>query len=155
MGDTTRGAALFATTCVVCHGAQGQGNPPAFPALWGPRSFSIGASMAREERAASFIRHFMPQSKPGSLTDQQAYDVAAYVDSHLRPDSPGKQDDWPKGGAPADAPYDTRGHAAYRPPVGTLFSRANPSAGIVLPPTSVVQSNAAPAAVPATPSGKQ
>ncbi|CAN5918730.1 hypothetical protein BH11GEM1_BH11GEM1_16970 [soil metagenome] len=137
IGDTTRGAALFATTCVVCHGAQGQGNPPAFPALWGPKSFSIGASMAREERAATFIRHFMPQNKPGSLTDQQAYDVASYVDSHLRPDSPGKQDDWPKGGAPSDAPYDTQGHKAYRPPVGTLFPRANPSAGIVPPPASV------------------
>ena len=137
IGDTTRGAALFATTCVMCHGAQGQGNPPAFPALWGPGSFSIGASMAREERAATFIRHFMPQNKPGSLTDQQAYDVASYVDSHLRPDSPGKQDDWPKGGAPADVPYATRGHAAYRPPVGALFPRTNPSAGIVSPPVSV------------------
>ena len=139
-GDTTRGAALFATTCVMCHGAQGQGNPPAFPALWGPKSFSIGASMAREERAATFIRHFMPQNNPGSLTDQQAWDVAAYVDSHLRPDSPGKHDDWPNGGAPADAPYDTKGHVAYRPPVGTLFSRANPSAGIVPPPASVIRS---------------
>ena len=136
-GDTTRGAALFATTCVMCHGAQGQGNRPAFPALWGPSSFSIGASMAREERAATFIRHFMPQNKPGSLTDQQAYDLAAYVDSHLRPDSPGKQDDWPKGGAPADVPYDTRGHLAHRPPVGAMFPRANPSASIVAPPASV------------------
>lgn len=138
-GDTVRGAALFSTTCVMCHGPQGQGNPPAFPPLWGSKSFSIGASMAREERAASFIRHFMPQSKPGSLTDQQAYDVAAYVDSHLRPDSPGKQDDWPRGGAPADAPYDTRGHVAYRPPTGTLFPRTNPSAGIVPLPASVLK----------------
>ena len=142
-GDTARGATLFATTCVMCHGAQGQGNPPAFPALWGPKSFSIGASMAREERAASFIRHFMPQNKPGSLTDQQAYDLAAYVDSHLRPDSPGKQDDWPKGGAPADAPYDTKGHVAYRPPAGSMYQRSNPSAGIVPAPASVNRNSAA------------
>lgn len=145
-GDSARGAQLFATTCAVCHGPEGQGNPPAFPALWGPKSFSIGASMAREERAATFIRHFMPQSKPGSLTDQQAYDLAAYVNSHARPDSPGKEGDWPQGGAAYDVPYDTKGHAAYRPPSGKLFPRANPSAGIVPPPPSVLR-NGRPAAV--------
>ncbi|HUP87928.1 MAG TPA: c-type cytochrome [Longimicrobiales bacterium] len=115
-GDITRGNSVFKTTCAACHGANGQGNPPAFPALWGPLSYSIGASMAREERAASFIRHFMPQNKRGSLTDQQAFDVAAFINSHPRPDSPGKANDWPKGGAPYDVPYATRGHEAYRPP---------------------------------------
>ncbi len=138
-GDSARGAALFATTCVMCHGPEGQGTPPAFPALWGPRSFSIGASMARQERAASFIRHFMPQVNPGSLTDQQAFDLAAYVNSHARPDSPGKADDWPQGGAPADVPYDTKGHTAYLPPSGKLFTRPNPSASIVAPPASVLR----------------
>ena len=135
-GDSARGAQLFSATCTICHGAEGQGNPPAFPALWGPKSYSIGASMAREERAASFIRHFMPQNKPGSLTDQQAFDLAAYVNSHARPDSPGKQADWPRGGAPPDVPYDTKGRVAYRPPA-TLHPRANPAASIVSPPASV------------------
>ena len=138
-GDSARGGQLFATTCAMCHGPAGQGNPPAFPALWGPKSFSIGASMAREERAATFIRHFMPQNKPGSLTDQQAYDVAAYINSHARPDSPGKAGDWPEGGAPYDVPYDTKGHTAYRPPKATLFARPNPAASIVAPPTSVLK----------------
>ncbi|GAC1655499.1 MAG: hypothetical protein NVS4B3_20280 [Gemmatimonadaceae bacterium] len=141
-GDSARGSQLFATTCVMCHGPDGQGNPPTFPALWGPKSFSIGASMAREERAATFIRHFMPQNNPGSLTDQQAYDVAAYINSHTRPDSPGKEGDWPHGGVPYDVPYNTKGHTAYRPPSGTLFPRANPSASIVAPPTSVLKGTA-------------
>ena len=135
-GDTVRGAQLFATTCAICHGAGGQGNPPAFPALWGPKSYSIGASMAREERAATFIRHFMPQNKPGSLTDQQAYDVAAYINAQPRPDSPGKENDWPAGGAASDVPYDTRGHKAYRPPV-RLVPRRNPGSAIVPAPVSV------------------
>ena len=135
-GDTTRGAELFATTCAICHGAQGQGNPPAFPALWGPASYSIGASMAREERAATFIRHFMPQNKPGSLTDQQAYDVAAYINAQPRPDSPGKENDWPAGGAASDVPYDTRGHTAYRPPA-KLLPRRNPGGAVVPRPVSV------------------
>ncbi len=141
-GDSVRGAQIFATTCAMCHGAQGQGNPPAIPALWGAKSFSIGASMAREERAATFIRHFMPQNNPGSLTDQQAYDVAAYVNSHPRPDSPGKEGDWPKGGAPEDVPYNTKGHAAHRPPTGRLFPRRNPAASIVAPPASILKSSA-------------
>ena len=136
-GDTTRGAVLFASTCTACHGPEGQGNPPVIPALWGPKSFSIGASMAREERAATFIRHFMPLSNPGSLTDQQAYDVAAYINSHARPDSPGKENDWPAEGVPYDVPYNTRGHVAYRPPA-TLVTRQNPSGAVVQPPQSII-----------------
>lgn len=135
-GDATRGAALYATTCAPCHRADGQGLAPAVPALWGPKSYSIGASMAREERAASFIRHFMPQSNPGSLTDQQAYDVAAYINGQPRPDSPGKEQDWPHGGAPADVPYATAGHAPHRPPA-TLVPRANAAGALVPPPASV------------------
>ena len=141
-GDSARGAALFAITCIACHGPQGQGNPPAIPALWGPRSYSIGASMAREERAASFIRHFMPQSNRGSLTDQQAYDLSAYINSHERPDSPGKGSDWPAGGAPSDVPYDTKGHKAYRPP-GRLIARDHADEAIVPPPRSVTTGSAA------------
>jgi thiosulfate dehydrogenase len=135
-GDSARGAQLFATTCALCHGAAGQGHPPALPALWGARSYSIGASMAREERAAAFIRHFMPQNNRGSLTDQQAYDLAAYINSQPRPDSPRKERDWPKGGAPRDVPYNTAGHVAYRPP-GRLLPRTNRASAIVPPPVSV------------------
>ncbi len=116
VGDASRGGQLFATTCARCHGAEGQGMPPAFPALWGPKSYSIGASMAREERAASFIFHNMPFDKPGTLTEQQAFDLSAFVNSHARPDSPGKEKDWPGGGAPYDVPYTTKGHVAYKPP---------------------------------------
>lgn len=137
-GDSARGAVLFATTCAACHGVNGQGNPPAFPALWGPKSYSIGASMAREERAAAFIRQFMPQNKPGTLTDQQAYDVSAFINSHPRPDSPGKEKDWPAGGAPRDVPYNTAGHAAYRAP-RKLIPRMNPGGSIVPPPASIIR----------------
>ena len=114
-GDTSRGASIFTARCARCHGADGQGIPPATP-LWGPRSYSIGASLARIERAASFIRHNMPFDSAGVLTDQQSYDVAAYVLAHPRRDSHGKELDWPNGGAPRDVPYDTRGHKAFNPP---------------------------------------
>jgi thiosulfate dehydrogenase len=135
VGDLTRGEAVFKRECVVCHQATGQGNGP-IPALWGPRSFSIGASMAREERAASFIWHNMPQSKPGSLTPQEAFDVASFVNSHPRPDSPGKETDWPTGGAPKDVPYATYGHQPHRPPA-SLVVRRDPERALVPKPRVV------------------
>jgi thiosulfate dehydrogenase len=136
-GDSSRGRRLFTDNCVRCHGNDGAGLGP-IPALWGAKSFSIGASMARVERAASFIRHNMPFDRPGTLTDQESYDVAAYVTAMSRPDSPGKETDWPNGGAPADVPYDTKGHKAYRPPK-VLPRTTNPAAAIVATPVSVLR----------------
>jgi thiosulfate dehydrogenase len=101
--DTTRGAHVFTGSCVRCHGASGQGTVVA-PPLWGPKSFNIGAGMARYRTAALFILRNMPFDRPGSLTPQQALDVARYVDSRPRPDFPGKEHDWPKGGRPPDVP---------------------------------------------------
>jgi thiosulfate dehydrogenase len=114
-GDTLRGHQLFTTTCAVCHQADGSGHSP-IPALWGAGSYTIAASMARQERAASFISRNMPQTAPGSLTAQNAFDLAAYINSHPRPDAPLKENDWPHGGAPRDVPYATKGHAAFKPP---------------------------------------
>ena len=117
-----------------CHTRSLSGNA-AFPPLWGPKSYSVGASMARIERAASFIRHNMPQSAPGSLTAQEAFDLSAFINSHPRPDSPGKQNDWPMGGAPADVPYETKGHQAFRPP--QYLPRSNPKGAIVPNPPRI------------------
>jgi thiosulfate dehydrogenase len=36
-------------------------------------------------KMAAFVQHNMPKSSPGSLTSQQAYDVAAYVHSQPHP----------------------------------------------------------------------
>ena len=105
-GDTTRGHAVFAANCVVCHGPNGQGTAVA-PPLWGPKSFNIGAGMARVQSAARFIHQLMPRDRPGILTPQQAFDVASYVVSRPRPDFPGKEKDWPHGGAPSDVAYKT------------------------------------------------
>ena len=96
--------------CQACHGMDGQGTP-AGPPLWGPKSFNIGASMARLRTAASFIKYNMPHDRPGTLTHQQAFDLAAYMNSQARPDLPGKEKDWPAGNAPEDVPYETLGRA--------------------------------------------
>lgn len=91
--DLARGSDVFAANCAVCHGGDGQGQRDingryVFPPLWGPDSFNWGAGMARIDTAAAFVKHNMPLSQPGKLTDQEAWDVAAYLDSQERPKDP-------------------------------------------------------------------
>ena len=105
-GDTVRGREIFLSTCAKCHNVDGGGNT-AIPPLWGKDSYNIGAGMARVRTAAAFIHKVMPLDKPGSLTPQQAFDVATYVNTRPRPDFKGKELDWPKGGAPPDVAYPT------------------------------------------------
>ncbi len=102
--DPVNGKALFANKCAFCHGSDGQGTMAA-PPVWGPQSYNIAAGMARVTVAAAFIKSNMPRGWGWSLSDSDAYDVAAYVNSQPRPDFPGKANDWPKGGKPADSPY--------------------------------------------------
>ncbi len=111
--DTVAGRRAFQTACVTCHGEAGQGTPVG-PPVWGPQSFNIGAGMARARSAASFIRDNMPFDRPGSLTDQEAFDVASFVVAQPRPDFPGRELDWPNGDPPPDVAYATRA-AARRP----------------------------------------
>ena len=103
-GDTARGAATFAAKCAVCHGPNGAGTD-VFPALWGSGSYNIGAGMARVRTAAAFIKVAMPQTAPGTLTDQEAYDLATYINTRPRPDFPGKELDYPNGDPPPDVAY--------------------------------------------------
>jgi len=129
-GEPARGSTLYAARCARCHAGDGSGTAAA-PAVWGPRSFTIAAGMAREQRLATFVRRAMPFDQPGTLSDQEAYDLAAFVMSRPRPDLPGTSRDWPAGGAPPDVPYATRGHAAYHPP--PVIARQGDTLGIIVP----------------------
>lgn len=106
-GDSARGHVVFQAKCIACHGTRGEGTDVA-PPLWGRDSYNIGAGMARVRTAAAFIRRWMPQNAPGSLTDTEAFDVARYINSHSRPDLRGKERDWPLGDPPPDVAYKTR-----------------------------------------------
>jgi thiosulfate dehydrogenase len=90
--DYERGRAVYAENCAQCHGQDGVGlkadGKTAIPPLWGDRSFNWGAGMARIPNAAGFIKANMPQDRPGVLTGQQAWDVAAYIDGKPRPQDP-------------------------------------------------------------------
>ncbi|WEN15658.1 c-type cytochrome [Rhodanobacter sp. AS-Z3] len=90
--DYARGEVVFKKTCVLCHGDDGQGQQVAgrnvFPPLWGPQSFNWGAGMHQIDNAAAFIKANMPFSRGDTLSDQDAWDVAMYMDAHERPQDP-------------------------------------------------------------------
>lgn len=90
--DYGRGEKVYAQNCALCHGADGHGQRAGarqvFPPLWGPRSFNWGAGMHQINNAASFIHANMPLGKGRSLSEQQAWDVALFMNSHERPQDP-------------------------------------------------------------------
>lgn len=106
--DKGRGEHVYTQQCAACHGADGgglrvAGGPYTFPPLWGPQSFNDGAGMARVSIAAAFVHAKMPLGRGGSLSVQDAFDVAAYFTAQPRPVFGAKAADWPRGGKPADA----------------------------------------------------
>ena len=91
--DYGHGQQVYAEKCAVCHGADGLGQSAAdrqvvFPPLWGAHSFNWGAGMSSIDNAAGFIKANMPLSQGNTLTDEEAWDVAAYIDSQERPQDP-------------------------------------------------------------------
>lgn len=90
--DYARGSQVYAQHCALCHGADGQGQSSngetVFPPLWGAQSFNWGAGMHELQNAAGFIKANMPLGLGGTLNDQEAWDVALFMDSHERPQDP-------------------------------------------------------------------
>ena len=81
--DPLRGKALYATRCASCHGAHGEGlrtpaGTPVYPPLWGYDSFNKGSGMNRLDLLAGFLKANMPHGRP-DLTDQEAFDIAAWI----------------------------------------------------------------------------
>jgi thiosulfate dehydrogenase len=112
--DPLKGQLAYEQKCVTCHAKNGQGIKHqngvsyTYPPLWGEHSYNTGAGLYRLSRFAGYIKTNMPlgatYEKP-QLTDEEAWDIAAYVNSRPRP-AKDLSKDWPKiTGKPVDHPF--------------------------------------------------
>lgn len=92
--DPLKGREVFAAKCQNCHQADGYGlllpdkTEYQYPPLWGNNSFNDGAGLFRISNFAKYVKYNMPQGvnhDSPQLTDDEAWDVAAYVNSQPRP----------------------------------------------------------------------
>jgi thiosulfate dehydrogenase len=92
-GSVERGLGVYRAQCLVCHGADGQGiarrkHGYHFPPLWGDASYSAGSRLAHPAFLAAYVQANMPLGRGGSLSAQQAADLAAYLLAQPRPADP-------------------------------------------------------------------
>jgi thiosulfate dehydrogenase len=106
--DPNKGEAIYRDRCTSCHGPDGQGvqigDKKAGP-LWGPGSWNDGAGAARIYTLAGMIRYAMPYLDPGNVTDEDAQQLAAFINSKPRPVFPFKHGDYRTEKLPPDAVY--------------------------------------------------
>jgi thiosulfate dehydrogenase len=112
--DSTKGAEVYAAKCQSCHQADGSGvladggKSYTYPPLWGKNSYNHGAGLFRMSNFAGYVKYNMPlgatYEKP-QLSDEEAWDLAAYVNSMPRP-AKDLSKDWPDISAkPFDHPF--------------------------------------------------
>jgi thiosulfate dehydrogenase len=102
--DPTKGHIVYVQHCQSCHGSTGEGlltldeKEYTYPPLWGNNSYNDGAGLFRLSNFAGYVKSNMPfqiatHQKP-TLTDEQCWDVAAFVNSQNRPHKD-QSKDWP------------------------------------------------------------
>ena len=88
IGRVSVGQAIFEQKCAFCHNSEGQGRYASGtyfrPALWGDHSYPAIAGMGKPEKLARFLRWNMPYGSGGLLTDQEAQDLACFIDAQPR-----------------------------------------------------------------------
>ncbi len=135
--NPARGRLVYMRACAQCHMPNGEGvlrnaSLPAMgylnPPLWGPDSFNDGAGMARLITAANYIHFNMPNGTSYTrprVTQQDAWDVAAYMISRPRPKRANLDKDFPDLlQKPVDTPYG---------PYADRFSQAQHQFGPFIP----------------------
>lgn len=78
-----RGKQLYGDRCQDCHADNGAGTDDG-PPVWGNESYNDGAGMAKVPKLASWLKVAMPPDDE-DLSAQEAFDLAAYLNSHPRP----------------------------------------------------------------------
>lgn len=113
--DSVKGKVIFQNRCVRCHGNIGEGEMATsglewkYPPLAGANSFNIGAGLYRLSRLAGYVKVNMPNDEASFenpvLTDEESWDVAAYIISLPRPMKDISKD-WPDNSKkPFDYPF--------------------------------------------------
>jgi thiosulfate dehydrogenase len=113
--DPTKGKHVFTISCQRCHGVNGEGQLNlegygyTYPPVWGKNSFNTGAGLYRLSKLAGYIKNNMPFNETSYLnpvlTDEEAWDVAAFIASQPRP-AKDLSKDWPRlSTKPFDHPF--------------------------------------------------
>ena len=93
--NAQNGKKVYVANCQRCHQTNGDGQKNAegygytYPPLWGSSSYNTGAGLYRLSRLAGYVKNNMPfkeatYNKP-ILTNEEAWDVAAFINSQPRP----------------------------------------------------------------------
>ena len=109
-----KGRIVYEAKCQSCHQANGEGirsedgKSYTYPPLWGNNSYNQGAGLFRISNFAGYVKYNMPlgvsYEKP-QLTDEEAWDLGAFVNSQPRP-AKDLSKDWPNiAGKPFDHPF--------------------------------------------------
>jgi thiosulfate dehydrogenase len=112
--DTAKGRVVYTANCQRCHGKNGEGVLAddsvvyVYPPLWGSHSYAMSAGMYRLTRLSGFVKNNMPfgttYQKP-LLTDEEAWNVSAFINSQPRPQKLFSYD-WPDiNKKPVDYPF--------------------------------------------------
>lgn len=112
--DPQKGKIIFIKTCAKCHGDNGQGKVDSvfgvgytYPPLWGEHSYNTAAGLYRLSKFAAFVKANMPfgtNYEHEQLSVEEAWDLAAFVNSQPRPVKRFRQD-WPNiSSKPVDHP---------------------------------------------------
>lgn len=112
--DPINGRDHYLKHCASCHGKSGEGLKNEnkiewkYPPLWGANSYNTGAGLFRISKFAGFIKANMPYGVTYDnpvLTDEEAWDIAAFVNSMPRPHR-NFPNDWPDiSDKPMDHPF--------------------------------------------------
>jgi len=109
-----KGKIVYTAKCAICHDENGEGKLNAdnityqYPPLWGTHSYTEAAGLFRLSRLAGYVKSNMPMgadyTKP-QLSDEEAWNVAAFINSQPRPVKDISKD-WPKiASKPIDHPF--------------------------------------------------
>ena len=112
--DPSKGKTVYSAKCQSCHQADGggtlnpEGNEYTYPPLWGKNSYNDAAGLYRLSNFARYVHANMPLGathENALLTAEEAWDLAAFVNSQARPHK-NTPNDWPDiAKKPVDHPF--------------------------------------------------